>query len=143
MGAYKRQSERPRFPSRFCSFEGGRASPSLPFFYTRAVVEFQRGASFRNPRQRRGRFRRHKDIPTTIKKSLDSVALLHAPLKRKTLRLPFSARCRIIGSRYRARSRSFARGAGLTAGFPSIAVSAIQLGKLEEPSERGNIEIRM
>lgn len=53
----------------------------------------------------------HKDIPTTIKKSLDSAALLlvrASTLKRKTLRLPFSVRHpRCAGSHYRVRSRFF------------------------------------
>lgn len=59
-----------------------------------AIVEFQRDASFRNPRQSRRGFANTKTFLRRLK-SLDSVALLLAHvsgLKRKTLRLPFSAR---------------------------------------------------
>lgn len=74
-------------------------SPVLVFFFfciypLYAIVKFQRGAFFRNPRQSRRGFANTKTFLRRLK-SLDSVALLLArvsSLKQKTLRLPFSVR---------------------------------------------------
>jgi len=118
--AYKRQSERSRFFSCFCSSVGpftlGSISPSF-FFYTsatRAIVEFQRGTSFRNPcRWRRG-FAGTKTFLRRLK-SHSTRLLFFSPA-----RLPWNGKLfgflfssdtynrRRVGSRYRTRSRSFA-----------------------------------
>lgn len=93
----------PRFFSRFCSFRFnlltlGSIELACRFFTCQAAICHRRVSTRRvlsksAPVTKRSRW--HKDIPTTIKKSLDSAALLPVRasiVKRKTLRLPFSVR---------------------------------------------------
>lgn len=99
----KRQSKFAR-PSSFLVFVPPtfltRSSSVLFFFFflfTRYTLSSSFSASFRNPRQSRRGFANTKTFLRRLK-SLDSVALLLvrvSGLKRKTLRLPFSARYRI------------------------------------------------
>jgi len=122
--AYKHQSKRPHFFPRFCSFGEpftlGSISLSLLFFFytcslpaTHAIVEFQARHVLSKSAPVTERFRWHKDIPTTIKKSLDSVALLFICPETENSSafffrtIPYSRRR--VGSRYCTRSRSFVR----------------------------------
>lgn len=161
--AYKRQSERPpRFFSCFCS-SGDPVHPRLYitlgsfffFFYTaapatRVIVEFQRGTSFRNPRQWRRGFAGTKTFLRRLKSHSTRSPSFSPALKRKTLRLPFFARYRIIGvasARVTVRDRvpSFALHVDLAVNswILSIAISEIPVRKIEETWNEEKWEIRM